>query len=187
MGSPYPKPACRGTGRECDEEAGAAVMDTLNGVQGGFPELGGVGGEDTRREGSESRQELWGKGGQSGGGRPAEEAQWGWGALVGQGEGIRAGGRVTGSSESQAPRPSSAYSTGNRQGGVNEQLLVTLGREGRGRAKERSETDPHRQVGRVGQRLGGAGRPSWGEVTDITQPHENGETTGDKEARDREE
>lgn len=31
MGSPYPKPACKGAGRECDEEAGAVATNVLSG------------------------------------------------------------------------------------------------------------------------------------------------------------
>lgn len=30
MGSPYPKPACKGAGRKCIEEAGAAATDALS-------------------------------------------------------------------------------------------------------------------------------------------------------------
>lgn len=33
MGSPYPKPACKRTGRECDEEAGAAATGILRGAE----------------------------------------------------------------------------------------------------------------------------------------------------------
>lgn len=123
--------------------------------------------EETQETGgSGATWELWGDEGQSGGERKAEEA-CGCGGGVSRarrGAGSWLPGdldRSWGSSESQFPKHSSAYSPGKGQGGaeLNKWLVTLWGDKG---------TDRHPQIGREGQAGQRQGGPASGEVTDIT-------------------